>query len=202
MCYTLDKVYGMEENSFDESLFTTRRYTAPTMIPQRKKSRRSLFVIIILVAIILFGVYRLVSSVGQTPQQITPTITPTPTLAFPTDTPAPTPDVSPTSSQPNPVDKTSGIDRSSVSVMVQNGSGTVGAASKMSEVLKGLGYHVTGIGNADNFNYENTTIMVKPSGLKYATLLKSDLTNFYTVASTSATLSASSSADAIVIVGK
>lgn len=139
-------------------------------------------------------------------------ITPSPTPdVFPSDTPFQTPTSVPTAvSSPtpttiptvNPVDRATGLDRSDLSVAVQNGSGVVGAASRMSEMLKSFGYHVVSVGNADTFSYENVSIDVKSSVSKYLALLKSDLAKQFTIASSSAALSASASADAVVIVGK
>lgn len=177
-----------------------------------KKSRR--FVLIILVFIIfaigVFGGKHFLNS--KNPKKVSPsvTITPTPTeYQFPTDTPSPsespTPEKPPTSTPKpttNPVDKATGLDRSKLSIEVQNGSGEVGAASKASDTLKTFGYKVIATGNADNFNYENTTIKVKTEKSDFLSLLKKDLGFSYTVGTASADLSASSSADALVIVGK
>lgn len=140
--------------------------------------------------------------------------TPTPTaFVFPTDTPTPALSQTPTPSgkttpSPTPksgsttVDKKTGLDRADLTVAVQNGSGTVGAATKASDEMKGFGYHVVSVGNASNFSYEDITIQVKSTFSKYLPLLKSDLGASHTVASASATLPASSASDAVVIFGK
>lgn len=193
----------MEETAFQNQAPSFR--TSPS-----RGSKRPLFIIllIIILAVVIFFALRFISSKGQKTQKVS--ITPTPTeYQFPTDTPtpsgSPTPENSPTpTAKPtiNPVDKASGLDRSDLSVEVQNGSGVVGAASKASDFIKGFGYHVTSIGNAGNYDYEDVVISVKSDSSKYLSLLKSDLSKQYTVGSTSADLSASVSADALIIVGK
>lgn len=185
-------------------------FASPTYSPQPSRSRgknmkRVIIVIIIfiLVGAIGIGATRFIPAEKKAPVV---KITPTPTDVFPTDTPTPevSPSVkpSPASATANPVDKATGLDRSSLTVIVQNGSGAVGVASKASDVLKGFGYHVTSLENASNFEFQQTEILVKSAKAKYLPLLKKDLSGTYSIGSTSATLSASSSADAVVIIGK
>lgn len=133
---------------------------------------------------------------------------PTPTdFPFPTDTPTPTLVASPSASitvKPTiaTTEKTTGLDKSALTVDVQNGGGVVGAASKMAETLRSFGYTVGTIGNAPSYEYLDVTISVKSTKSTYLPILKKDLSTSYAIASSSATLSASSSADAVVIVGK
>lgn len=195
---------SMEETSFQTPSPSDNFYT-PSTPPQKSRNFGRLIVIVLILGILIFGAYRLISSRQTT---TVPSVAPTPTeFQFPTDTPAPSPVTSPTPEVTtiptvNPIDSSTGLDRSALTVEVQNGSGVVGAASKASDVLKGFGYHVTAMGNADNFNFENATVQVKSAKSKYLTLLKKDLGFSYTVASASSDLSASSAADALVIIGK
>lgn len=144
------------------------------------------------------------------------TIVPTTTeYQFPTDTPTPQA-ASPTASlkqststakpteKPtvNSVDSVSGLDRSVLNIEVQNGSGEIGVASKGSDTLKALGYKIVATGNADNFDYLNVTIQVKSVKSSYLSLLKKDLGFSYTIGTASADLPSSSTADALVIIGK
>lgn len=181
--------------------------------PRRSKKRLAARILLsglllLLFAGIGFGAMRFLGS-NQTAEPAVVSPTPTPDV-FPSEVPLSTPTVpvsptqtaTPTPAAINPVDKATGLDRSNLSVAVQNGSGIVGAASKMSDVLKNFGYHVVSVGNADNFSYQDITIVVKGSVSKYLPLLKSDIAKQFTVASASATLSASASADAVVIIGK
>ena len=188
----------MEETPFE---------AIPTFTPQRRQGNRKpvYLILAIVILILLFLGFRAVSSYkGSTP---TPTPTPIVTVATPTATPTPTinPSLTPTpvvSPTINPIDKTSGLDRSKLSVTVQNGSGTAGVAAKGVTVLKDLGYDVVGSGNADNFNYANVVIQVKASKSDFLNLLKKDLGFTYTIGAATADLPNSFSSDAVVIIGK
>ncbi len=187
--------------------FSLNQYTPPQR-SSKKGLKRFILLFIVFLGILVFGITRFVSSRNVSKTQVAPTsiITPTEEL-FPTDTPAvtetpsptPKPSVSPTT---NPKDKATGLDRSYLTIEVQNGSGTVGVASKASDFLKNLGYVVSGTANADAFTYEQTVIKVKSEKKEYLPLLKKDLGSSYSIGETSESLSASTSADAIVIVGK
>lgn len=175
-----------------------------------EKSRKFLYMIIFIIFLIggFFVAQKFFFS--EKSQKKASTITPTPTeYQFPTDTPAPS--ASPTQGakptltpapKVNPVDAGTGLDRSTLSVEVQNGSGETGAASKGSDILKSFGYKVIATGNADNFDYQNTTIKVKSIKSNFLSLLKKDLGFSYTISSSSADLFSSSTADALVIIGK
>jgi hypothetical protein len=104
-------------------------------------------------------------------------------------------------SQVSPIDK-SGLDRSTLSITVQNGSGVEGVAVKASKILQDLGYNVTSTGNADNYNYEGITIKVKKENEKFLDLLKKDLAKDYTIKTGSSDLPSDSPTDALVIIGK
>ncbi len=176
----------------------------PTFTPQRRQfNKRPIYLIlVIIILILLFVGFRVASSHQKNTTQPTPTPiviateTPTPTtnpLVSPTVTPTPT---------VNPVDKASGLDRSKLSVTVQNGSGTAGVAAKGVTALKDLGYDVVGSGNADNFNFTNVTIQVKSSKSNFLALLKRDLGFSYTIGSATSDLPDSFSSDALVIIGQ
>jgi len=103
--------------------------------------------------------------------------------------------------QTSPIDK-SGVDRSKVSILVENGSGVEGVAGKAAGVLKALGYEKVETGNADNYDYEGVTIETKTGQDKLANLLKKDLSKDYAVKSVSSDLPLDSSTDVLVIIGK
>lgn len=197
----------MEDSSF-QSPINQFNYSSPET---PRKPKKFIYVVIFLVIVVIFFLTKNLFF-GSNKNKEVPAITPTPTeFQFPTDTPTPAvsltpeaekPTAAPTAKSVNPVDASTGLDRSTLSVEVQNGSGEVGAASKGADVLKGFGYKVSGTGNADNFNYETVTIQVKSTKSNYLALLKKDLGFSYTVGSTSADLSSSSTADALVIIGK
>lgn len=193
----------MEDSSFQSPASQFNYSSAPN--PRKSKKFVYLILFLILLAIAFLGFKKFS---GSKIQKTTPAITPIPTeYQFPTDTPKPsigptTGAVNPTTKAVNPVDQATGLDRSTLSVEVQNGSGEVGAASKGSDVLKSFGYKVIATGNADNFNYPNATVKVKSTKINFLSLLKKDLGFSYTVGSASADLASSSTADALVIIGK
>jgi len=176
---------------------------------QTKKPKKLIYLIIL---VVILGGFFLVRGLffGSAPQEETPEITPTPTeYQFPTDTPAVSPTgeaketaVSPTTSANNPIDSETGLDRSSLSIEVQNGSGETGVAGEAADILKDFGYKIASTGNADSYDYQDITIKVKSTKANYLTLLKKDLGFSYTVGSTSADLDSSSEADALIIIGK
>lgn len=185
--------------------------SAPVVNPSPKRiNKRFIYLVIslLLLLVLAFAGFKFLGSKGKSSPPPTPTPTPTETITStptPTVTPTPTPSPSKTPTPKptsNPVDSSTGLDRSTLTVSVQNGSGVAGAAAKASDFLKSLGYDVTSTGNADNENYQNVTIQVKNSKSSFLSLLKSDLSKNYTVGTTSANLSASSSADSLVIIGK
>lgn len=203
----IDIIGGMEDSSFQSPInqFNYSSSEAP------RKPKKFFYLVIFLIILVGFFLVRSLFY-GSSEQKETPETTPAPTeYQFPTDTPAPSagpttgaekPTVSPTSKSVNPVDASTGLDRSTLSVEVQNGSGVTGAAAKGSDALKSFGYKISSIGNADNDSYENVTIQVKSAKSNYLALLKKDLGFSYTVGSTSADLSSDSTADALIIIGK
>jgi hypothetical protein len=101
----------------------------------------------------------------------------------------------------SPIDK-SGLDRSKLSITVQNGSGIEGVAGKAAEILKELGYNVISTGNADNYDYPGVTIKVKKDQSKFTNLLKQDLAKDYTITASFSNLPADSPTSALIIIGK
>ena len=196
----------MEDSSFQPPV-SQFNYQSPQPASKSRKFLKLIIFAIILIGLI-WGVQKLFFGGSQESKPVA--ITPTPTeYQFPTDTPAPSPTIeaekptaTPTTKAVNPVDAATGLDRSTLSVEVQNGSGEVGAASKGSDILKGFGYKVIATANADNFDYQNTTIKVKSTKTNFLALLKKDLGFSYTISSSSADLASSSTADALVIIGK
>ncbi|OGH41809.1 MAG: hypothetical protein A3H79_04600 [Candidatus Levybacteria bacterium RIFCSPLOWO2_02_FULL_36_8b] len=194
----------------DDSVFQNTSINQP--IKKSSKGKRFLFILIVLIILggLAYTGKNLIGSKFQKAQKVE--VTPTPTEeVFPTETPTPEVTVTPTEKaiqtptpkpKADPVDKATGLNREDLTIEVQNGGGVVGAASKGADFLKSLGYHVASTGNADNYDYENTVIKVKSDKSKYLPLLKKDLSANYSVGTSSEDLSASSSADALVIIGK
>ncbi|OGH10746.1 MAG: hypothetical protein A3B38_03505 [Candidatus Levybacteria bacterium RIFCSPLOWO2_01_FULL_36_13] len=176
--------------------------------PKRKINKKFIYLALAVFALLIFFTFKILGSTNESvndkPQVLTPTVFPTEiSIPSPSDSPTPSSTNTPTPKPTiNPVDTQSGLDRSELSVTVQNGSGEAGAASKGSDTLKNLGYNVVGTGNADNFEYQNVSIQVKSAKTDYLNLLKKDLGFTYTVGSASSNLSNSFSSNALVIIGK
>jgi hypothetical protein len=201
------RLKNMEDNQFQE--------IPQTFIPGRPKRalpKKTVVLIAIVILVILIFLFiklsgKSVKQTTSTPTALpaatqTPTATETPTPSSsetpsPTQTPSPTPKPS-----VNPVDSTTGLDRSTLNVVIENGSGQAGVASKASDYLTGLGYNVSSTDNADNFNYTNVTIQVKAGKSDFLSLLEKDLGVNYTIGDTSSDLPDSASEDALVIIGQ
>lgn len=91
-------------------------------------------------------------------------------LSKPSPTPLPTnkPTLSPTPT----------INLSAVKVKILNGSGVVGKAAEVKEILRDLGYEQIVTGNADNFDYKITEIQVKKSKVYLGDKIKKDLSGY------------------------
>lgn len=193
-----------------EGLTFEQTPSAPIATPRKRNPKRFFYLLatVVVIGLLLFGAFKLLGS-NKSPE--TANITPTPTefiTETPTETPTPT-EVSPTPSKTptptpkaNPVDSATGLDRSTLDVEVQNGSGVAGAAATARDFLAGLGYNVVSIGNAANSDFQNITIQVKSTQSNFLPLLKKDLSAKYTVGVTSSDLDASASAEALVVIGK
>lgn len=202
------------EGFFPADTFKTKEYRFSNSQGPRN-SKRVIFVVLflIIVAGLIFGASRFLGSSNT--EEVLET-TPTPTdFIFPTDTPTPqdptpsgtakttvTPTSVATTATPTKASGSTTTDNSDITVSIQNGSGVSGEASKVAGILRDLGYSIGSTGNADSFDYETTSIFVKPGQTALLNQLKKDLGSSYTIGSSSATLSTSNSADALVIVGK
>lgn len=191
-----------------------------TPVQQKKINKRFIYLIgAIIVLILLFIGYKALNSSGNNTNS-TLSLTPTPTeFVIPTDIPSPTDSLTPTEAETptptptsiisitpkptqNPVDKTTGLDRSKLSVTVENGSGKSGVAKLGGDFLTNLGYEVTTTTNADNADYTGVTIQVKSASSDFLALLKKDLATEYTITSFTSDLANSFSSGALVIIGK
>lgn len=176
----------------------------------KKKILIPIIVVIILLAAIFGGASFLRSQSKSIP-------TPTP---FPTAEPSPTEEVTPTpeetktptgkpkatpTKKPTPTKEATSAGTTNtkgLTIRVLNGSGIAGRAAGLADYLKGLGYGINGTGNADSEDYEKTTITIKKDKESLLATLKSDISTKYSVGTTSATLTASESHDAVVVIGK
>ncbi|MEX2013257.1 MAG: LytR C-terminal domain-containing protein [Candidatus Levyibacteriota bacterium] len=185
--------------------------SAPITSPRRRSPKRFFYLLatIAVIGLLLFGVFQILGSSDEPEVTV---ITPPPTefiTEAPTETETPTPTATPTSTATpttaptsNPVDSATGLNRSNLSIAVQNGSGVTGAAATARDYLNSLGYDVVSIGNAVSSDFQNVTIQVKSTQSNFLALLKKDLEEKYTVGVASSDLSSTSSAEALVVIGK
>lgn len=160
----------------------------PEISVHKSKSIKFIFVwaiITIFVALLTGGI--LIAAAKKTsPIKLFARPTPTPT-ATPTPTPTPTP---------------AAIDKASFEIKVLNGGGTPGAAGKMKTFLEEKGYTVSGTGNTEEYTFTETEIHGKETMKDAIANLEADLKDTYTLGTVATDLSASSSADIEVIIGK
>ncbi|MDQ5900615.1 MAG: LytR protein [Patescibacteria group bacterium] len=197
----------MDDNQFSQ-------FTPYSKKPSSPKVRAFVYVIIFVVLVagaMIIGNVFLSQRNAEEEGSITPTpeveMTPTPTPEMITPTPEED-SVTPTSTQkvtPTPTGKAAVTPtqaaKKGISVRVLNGSGEQGAAGDGAAVLLAAGYTITGTGNADTFDYDETVIQVKKSKQTEAAALRKALSTEYTVAQTVETLAETANVDAIVIVG-
>lgn len=112
--------------------------------------------------------------------------------ATPTSTPAST-------SQPTPTPQA--LNRTEWSFEVLNGSGVTGAAKKIADSIKTLGYQVVKSGNADNQDFAQTQIFIKSDLQSKSDMVIADLKDVIKIASYAGELK-DSTASARIIIGK
>ncbi len=112
---------------------------------------------------------------------------------IPIQTPTPTPVPSPTPKQQ--------LIRSERSFEVLNGSGVIGAAKKLADKLRELGYQVIKVGNADRDDYPKNLILVGKDQREKVDVLIADLRDVIKIASVGGELT-DSTASARIIIGK
>ncbi len=96
---------------------------------------------------------------------------------------------------------TPSLKRQDINIKVLNGSGTVGKATDVKNILKEKGYTEILTGNADTFDFTQSELQVKKSKAEAAILLKADLADNVSSFKESV-LSEKEAADVIIIIGK
>jgi len=121
-----------------------------------------------------------------------------PSIAVKIKTPTATPTQKPPSPTPTP---TIVVEKEKIRIKVLNGSGTPGKAATVKEVLRKKGYQEILTGNADNFDYEKTEVLIKKEKNNLISLIKEDLKEY--VASFKVNiLDEKDASDIIIIIGK
>lgn len=179
------------------------RYDTTPPVRRGGQGRKVLWFLLILLflAAVIGGFLFISGRVGKSEEvNPTPTLAPSPT-STPTSQPSPTPTGKPTPTK-TPTPTAAKKVTKNLSIRVLNGSGVTGAAKEAGDYLAGLGYEIAGVGNAQTSDFEKITIEIKKEKESLLAQLKIDLQTKYTIGTTSAALSATDSADAVVTVGK
>lgn len=109
-----------------------------------------------------------------------------------------TPAVSPTPSpSPSPVVPT--LNRSEWFIEVQNGTKTAGAAKKIADKIKTLGYNISKTGNADKDNYSKSQLFVRSEFKDQIDLVIADLRDIIKIASVAGELKEGTASARIII---
>jgi len=93
------------------------------------------------------------------------------------------------------------LEKKDLNIMIENGAGVAGLASKTKLLLEKLGYKVYDIGDAEITGRENTLLKFKKDNIGYKDILKEDLKDKYLDIVVEDDLSADSKYDVLLIVG-
>ncbi len=168
----------------DEIEFTDKKMDSyQPMLHQSKSGRKKLITAAVIVVIVLLGGWVVKSFVGESSKSGEQTGSqPIPTQ-FSTPTPKPQ------------------LIKSEWSFEVLNGSGVRGAAKKLADQLKDLGYQVVKVANADRDDYAKTQILVTGNLQDKIDLVVADVKDVVKIASVAGELK-DSTASARIIIGK
>jgi hypothetical protein len=170
------------------------------------KNKKKLFAIVggIVIVILVLIIGSMVFSGGEdesdedifaTPASQAPTDAPTPTVSEDEDDANADADAEEDEEAADDAD----LDRSEYTILIQNGSGTAGAAGRLADILGDLGYTLAETENADNFDYTETEISVSNGNTALLELLESDIEDEYTIGDTSTDYDGDE--DAVIIIG-
>ena len=176
----------------------------PAYVQKTSNKKRLLVIFFVVLVLLIIGLVGLYFLGGSAKRQMQPTA-PIPTTAPPpvaTATPEASTSAKPTltlTATPSAMTK---LDRTTIAVSVQNGSGTAGVAQKYATILKNAGYTKVSTANADNFTYTGITIHVTKKYSTYLPLLQKDIAAADPKAKITATVDNTIASDAEVIVGE
>lgn len=151
---------------------------------QSKSGKKKFAVAAVIIVILLATGWVIKSGSGSPESEIK-------TGSQPIPTPLPTPSATPAVK----------LERSGVSFEVLNGSGVTGAAKKLADQLKELGYEVLKTANADKDIYTQNQIFVRAGLKEKIDLLIADLKDVIKIASVAGELE-EGTASARIIIGK
>ncbi len=158
----------------------------PISLPTISLPKRELLIfaasfILSFIFFILITNFKLPATLSSLVKKPAPTSSPTP-APLPTATPTPA------------------FTKTDLKIKVLNGSGVAGKAGDVRDILKGKGYTDVLTGNADSYDYTQSELQVKDNKQQAAAMIEQDL-KAYESSFKVTTLSATNSADVILIVG-
>ncbi len=158
----------------------------PISLPSISLPKRELLIfaasfILSFIFFVLLTNYKLPTNLSSLVKKPVPTATPT-VVPLPTVTPTPA------------------FTKADLKIKVLNGSGVVGKAGDVRDILKSKGYTDVLTGNADNYDYTQSELQVKDNKQQATAMIEQDL-KAYESSFKVTTLSATNSADVVLIVG-
>jgi len=162
----LDLINNKQQQAYSLNLKSVK--TKPPAAIKPKRSFKPLLKILLIILVTSLLTYGLINFGRWGLNQFNKISLPKINLAKPTPTPTPKPTPKAT---PTPV-----ITRQEINIEILNGTGIAGMASALQKELEDLNYSVIKIGNADNYDYEQTVIITNQKAS--FSLLKTDLNKF------------------------
>jgi LytR cell envelope-related transcriptional attenuator len=173
----------------------------PAYVQKTSNKKRLLIIFFVILIILIGGLAALYLIGGSAKHKQLPTTKPIPT-AEASPTIAVTPEASNSASLTATPSAATKLDRTVLQISVQNGSGTVGAAQKIADILKKAGYTKITTGNADAYTYKGITIYVKKKYSDYLPVLQKDISAANPQVAIKPSVDDTISTDAEVIVGQ
>lgn len=213
---SVEETHGFEHHllthymlDFDDSLATSNLNTLSLLpLPTTVKNSSALVYagaalsVLLLLAGVVYGGIKLNNStnsqLANNPAPTSPTVAGVDTTnVAPTN---PVPAQIPSGTEPKPEEKKP-LERKDLSVMIQNGAGTAGLASKTKIFLEELGYKIYDIGDAELTGRENTLLKFKKDKYEYKDMVKNDIKDKYLDVVAQDDLDPSAKYDLLIIVG-
>ena len=175
----------MEEiqNEQEQTINPVTPLAPPPMAPQKPKRNMAVLILgaVLLIIIIIVGIFVVKSSGTQS-------------------TPTPTPETQGLSAPSTPLPSETPIDKSTVTIQVQNGTGIAGEAAYLQGVLKSMDYSEITVGNADSTDNTETTVTFSSTVDKSVSdEMTQKLTGIYEVVNTST--SSTQTKDVVIVTG-
>lgn len=171
-----------EEQQQQETINPVTPLAPPPMAPEKPKRNMGILILgaVLLIIIIIVGIFVVRSSGTQS-------------------TPSPTPETQGLTTLSTPLPSVAPIDKSKVTILVQNGTGIAGEAAYLQGVLKSMGYSEIAVGNADNTTTETTVTYGSNVDKSVSDEITQKLTGIYQTVNTKT--SSTQAKDVVILTG-